>query len=381
MRTVCLRCFRPETTCYCNRLPRIESRTRVIFLQHPRERRVAIGTARMAHLALPNSELHHGVDFTGHPRVESLARMPERTAVLFPGAQAKAPADFADAPLENLIVVDGTWSQARKVVMRNPLLAGLPRIAFQPRRPSNYRIRAEPAEHCVSTIEAVVETLGALEGDQERFDSMLRTFEHMVDTQIAHERSGLSPPRRRLRKPVPKLHPGLRQLKEAFPNFVLLYAEANAHPMDAGIAPELLHLVAIRPGTNRRFEALLAARKPMGSSTSLHLEIAPSELAKGESLPEALARFSAFLEGVQLIGVWSTFALELIKQEMPLPVPALDLRRLRAQLLKSRVGGVEHAAEALSGLNSELTPWAQGRAGRRLAALERVVASLLLRAG
>ena len=39
----------------------IASATRVVFLQHPRESRVAIGTCRMAHLALAGSELHRGV--------------------------------------------------------------------------------------------------------------------------------------------------------------------------------------------------------------------------------------------------------------------------------------------------------------------------------
>ena len=41
----------------------------LLLLQHPREAKVAVGTARMAHLSLPNSELHTGVSFEAHPRV------------------------------------------------------------------------------------------------------------------------------------------------------------------------------------------------------------------------------------------------------------------------------------------------------------------------
>ena len=46
-RAVCARCRRPERVCYCRHLTSIETTTRIVLLQHPRERRVAIGTARM----------------------------------------------------------------------------------------------------------------------------------------------------------------------------------------------------------------------------------------------------------------------------------------------------------------------------------------------
>src|SRR5262245_58378018 len=104
----CRRCRRPPGHCFCALIPRLATRTRIIFLQHPREARVAIGTARMAHLALPNSELHEGLSFAG---LEALAA-DDTAAVLFPGP---APA-IAAPPPRTLLVVDGTWPQARKIV-------------------------------------------------------------------------------------------------------------------------------------------------------------------------------------------------------------------------------------------------------------------------
>ena len=71
-RSVCARCRRPPVVCYCAVLPSLPARTRVLLLQHPRERHVAIGTARMAHLALPSSTLRMGVDFS---RDEVVRRM------------------------------------------------------------------------------------------------------------------------------------------------------------------------------------------------------------------------------------------------------------------------------------------------------------------
>jgi hypothetical protein len=332
----------------------------------------------MAHLCLPNSELHLGVDFTGHPRLEALAAHPERVAVLFPGPGARTLEEAAANPPESLIVVDGTWPLAKKVVKSNPLLASLPRIGFTPRRPSNYRIRAEPADHCVSTIEAVVEVLGALEtGDPRRFDAMLHPFEFMVDTQIESRSQRLSPPRRRIyRSPwLPPLE--LRSLSEDFSRLVLLYAEANAHPVEEGIPPELVHLVACRPSTGERFEAILAPRQPLARSTPLHTELPEELLRTGEDRDSALSRFEAFLRPDDVLAVWTTYALDLLWRDGVSRRPAANLRLATARALKGKAGGVEQAVPLLG---AQLpAPWAPGRAGRRIQALEAVFRELVER--
>ncbi|WP_224243418.1 tRNA-uridine aminocarboxypropyltransferase [Hyalangium gracile] len=378
MRPLCLRCRRPQATCYCARLPRLETRTRVVFLQHPRERRVAIGTARMAHLSLPNSELHLGVDFSGHSRLQALAADPGRVAVLFPGQGAMTLEEAAARPPEALIVVDGTWPLAKKVVKTNPLLASLPRIGFTPRRPSNYRIRAEPADHCVSTIEAVVEVLGALEGgDPTRFDAMLRPFEFMVDTQLESQSHRDDPPRRRIYKSPWRPPLELRSLADELPRLVLLYAEANAHPAEEGIPPELVHLVACRPATDERFEAILAPRQPLARSTPLHTELPEEVLRAGEDRDSALGRFEAFLRPDDVLAVWTTYALDLLWRDGVSRRAAANIRLAAARALKGKAGGVEQAVPLLGAQPPAL--WAPGRAGRRIQALEAVVRELVRR--
>ena len=335
---------------------------------------MAIGTARMAHLSLPNSELYVGVDFSGHSRLEALAAHPERVAVLFPGEEAIPLEQARLTPPETLIVVDGTWPLARKLVKTNPLLAGLPRIGFVPRRPSNYRIRSEPADHCVSTIEAVVEVLGALEGNQEHFDAMLRAFVHMVDTQIDCQTNRTEPPRRRLFKSPWQPPLELRSIAEDFEQLVLLYAEANAHPSEQALPSELVHLVAARPFTGERFETVLAPRQPLARSTSLHVELPEETLLAGEPLEAGLARFQAFLRPGDKLAVWTTFALDLLRRD-GFPVPeAVNVRLACARALKQKTGGVEEGAVRLGGTLP--APWAQGRAGRRIASLEAVVRAL-----
>lgn len=338
---------------------------------------MAIGTARMAHLALSNSELYEGVDFTGHPRLEALAARPESVAVLFPGEDALPVEAARERPPETLIVVDGTWPQARKIVTRNPLLAGLPRIGFVPRRPSNYRIRSEPADHCVSTIEAVVEILGILEGDSARFDTMLRAFEYMVDTQLERQSTRTSPNRRRIyfgpwRPPLE-----LRALAERFEHLVLFYGEANAHPEGTDFPSELVHAVACRPATGERFEAIIAPELPLARSTPLHVELPEEALLAGEPRARALARFEAFLRPDDELAVWTTFALDLLWAGGVARRPAHNVRLAAARALKGKAGGVEQAVELLRG--PDLPLWAPGRAGRRIRALEAVVRELVAR--
>jgi DTW domain-containing protein YfiP len=195
MRPTCRRCLRPESFCVCAGLGPIPSRTRVVMLQHPREARLAICSARLTRVALANAELHRGVSFEAHPRVREVVAEPG-TALLFPGG---VPADGAAGdPPRTLVVVDGTWLQAEKMLEANPAIAALPRICIPPGRPSGYgELRREPAEGHLSTIEAVALALGALEGDPARFEPMVRAFHRMVALQLECSRGERRSPRHR----------------------------------------------------------------------------------------------------------------------------------------------------------------------------------------
>src|SRR5262249_8118737 len=153
---------------------RLETRTRVVILQHPRERDVAIGTARMASLCLPEASLHVGVRWDEHPALGSVLGDPARPPILlYPGEGARDILAEPPAGPVTLVVVDGPWSQAKTVVRDNPVLARLPRYAFTAPEPTQYRIRREPRREYVSTIEALMHVLGALEGDAARFRALL----------------------------------------------------------------------------------------------------------------------------------------------------------------------------------------------------------------
>lgn len=177
----CPRCQRPCSHCLCAEIPFLNSRTRVLILQHVSERHHALNTARLVALGLSQAQLMPG------ERFEPLQwRHPQRpSALLFPGDDAQVIQSYVEGQTPwQLIVLDGTWRKARKLLHCNPELAQLPRLTLPPGPISRYRLRKSPHPHALSTIEAIVNALNILE-TPDRFDSLLRPFDRLIDDQIA----------------------------------------------------------------------------------------------------------------------------------------------------------------------------------------------------
>lgn len=181
-RPVCSRCARPRSHCLCPLIPHLSSRTRVLVLQHPSEAGHALNTARLAVLGLANGELRVGERF---PELEAeVAEGIWHDCLLFPGDQATVvgPRE-AERPLR-LIVPDGTWRKARRILHCNPFLATLPRLALPAGLQSRYRLRKAPVEGALSTLESIACALNAIEGG-DGFDPLLAPFDALIDGQIA----------------------------------------------------------------------------------------------------------------------------------------------------------------------------------------------------
>ncbi|VVN19532.1 tRNA-uridine aminocarboxypropyltransferase [Pseudomonas fluorescens] len=182
-RIQCPRCLRPQTHCLCPLIPSLDSRTRVLLLQHPSEVNHALNTARLAALGLNNAELVVGEVFEDLPTL--LGRPGYQARLLFPGEEAQSMQAYAttDDPLL-LVVPDGTWRKARKMLHLNPLLAALPRVTLAEGGVSRYRLRKAPGPGALSTVEAIVQALDTLEAPA-TFAPLLRPFEALIEGQIA----------------------------------------------------------------------------------------------------------------------------------------------------------------------------------------------------
>jgi DTW domain-containing protein YfiP len=346
-----------------------------VVLQHPREERTAIGTARMAHLALPGSILRVGLDFSADPAVKSALAERSDRFVLFPGPGAVSIEALPRERPITLVVLDGTWWQAKKLLTLNPHLAALPRVGFQPAQPSDYRIRRQPAEFCVSTIEALAEVLGKLEHDPDRFATLLRPFRAMVDAQLRYA-DEISARRHTLRDRRPRKlrRPPLHdRLTAVAPRLVYAYGDANGWPMrhPAWQPAELVHWIAER-ATGERLELVLAPRNPLGPNTALHVELDTETLRSGVSLEEAARRWAAFVRPEDVLVHYGPFHRRLAAAAgLSIPTQRFDLRSELLQLGHTQIGGIEACATRLGALAGPMPR--TGRAGRRLGALRAIV--------
>ena len=184
-RAQCSRCMRPQTHCLCELIPQLASHTRVLLLQHPSEVNHALNTARLAALGLTNAQLVVGEVFED---LATLLNPPGyRARLLFPGDDAQLiEADtVGDQQLPLLLVVpDGTWRKARKLLHLNPLLATLPRVSLAQGGVSRYRLRKAPGPGALSTVEAIAQALQVLEAPV-CFEPLLKPFEALIEGQIA----------------------------------------------------------------------------------------------------------------------------------------------------------------------------------------------------
>ncbi|KTB58303.1 MULTISPECIES: tRNA-uridine aminocarboxypropyltransferase [Pseudomonas] len=182
-RPQCPRCLRPATHCLCALIPSLDSRTRILLLQHPSEVNHALNTARLAALGLNNAQLVVGEVFDD---LGTLLSPPGYQArLLFPADDAEPLHTYtsSDQPLL-LVVPDGTWRKARKLLHLNPLLAALPRMTLAGERVSRYRLRKAPGPGALSTVEAIVQALQVLEAPAS-FDALLKPFDALIEGQIA----------------------------------------------------------------------------------------------------------------------------------------------------------------------------------------------------
>lgn len=201
-REPCLLCRKPKLSCYCEQLPMpLATKPRFVILMHPLEAKHPIGTGRMAHRCLANSELWINRNFADDARVHALLNDPKISPLLlFPGPASRDISALSQQERVTLvtaerepvvIVLDGTWNLAKKMLHHSPNLQQIPRICFTPPRLSRFLVRKQPNEQCFSTLEAIHEILTLTdptrrEGEPAPYDHLLDVFDQMVAKQLAY---------------------------------------------------------------------------------------------------------------------------------------------------------------------------------------------------
>jgi len=151
----CPRCVMRLGLCYCGELAPVECRTEVLILRHAKEAFRTTNTARVAEIALSRCRV---IGWEGR---ESELPPLEDAWLLFPGDGPSTP---PGPPPERLVVLDGSWRQARRIFLRCPALHALPRLSLAPPAVAAPRLRASPAPSAMSTLEAIARALEGLDG-------------------------------------------------------------------------------------------------------------------------------------------------------------------------------------------------------------------------
>ncbi|GHG77194.1 tRNA-uridine aminocarboxypropyltransferase [Comamonas sp. JC664] len=155
----CLRCNLSRHLCLCDAIPQVRTRTRILLLQHVMEIAKKSNTGRVAALALVNSKLIIHGSPSGDFDMELLSE--PGTWLLYPDGPSAPP----DAPPpRQLVVLDASWSQARRMTQRVPVLRTLPRLALPAPEPGLLRLREPSHPSGMSTLDAVARAVAALEG-------------------------------------------------------------------------------------------------------------------------------------------------------------------------------------------------------------------------
>lgn len=185
----CPNCLRHKEQCICEKVAHLKNKTRVVILQHPQEQFKQFNSAKLLSLSLENSELVVGLSWQNHRAVLGEDCQPGEWGVLhlkggkdpsgpplevFRKGKAKDPKDCG---LKGIIVLDGSWKQAKTLWWRNPWLLRLNRVSLNPAHAS---LRNQVRPDKLSTLEAVsmvLELMGEVHAVQE---SLLEQYRALI---------------------------------------------------------------------------------------------------------------------------------------------------------------------------------------------------------
>ncbi len=195
---------------------KLDNRLFVLILQHPRERKESAATAALVPAMLRRAGLVVGLSWPNLARLVSGPADPRRWAVLYLGSARPATLGGAElvaldrrgepaadqkaalAGLDGVVLLDGSWSEAKAMWWRNPWLLKLRRLVLNPQHPSRWgRIRREPRREALSTIEAVALLLRRLENRPDIEAALAAALDRLIvearGTRGAPSRAGSGP--------------------------------------------------------------------------------------------------------------------------------------------------------------------------------------------
>lgn len=165
----CPGCYLHKDRCICAFIPHLKLKTKVVLVVHAKELKRTTNTGTLALKALENSEMKIRGKDKSTLDLSELNNACYRSLLFYPTDDAleltTELVNDSSLPIQ-LIVPDGNWRQASKVHYRHPELAHIPRVKISTPNQASHHLRAETTEYGMSTLQAIAEALGIIEGDE-----------------------------------------------------------------------------------------------------------------------------------------------------------------------------------------------------------------------
>lgn len=160
----CQRCLLPQIHCLCQTIQPQPANSRFCLIMFDTEPLKPSNTGRLIADILPATQAFIWSRTAPDPGLLALIQNSRyRPYVVFPAAYAKPERlVFTQLPEPTkpalFILLDGTWSEARKMFRKSPYLDSLPLFSLDVTALSDYRLRAaqRPEQHCTAEVAAAL---------------------------------------------------------------------------------------------------------------------------------------------------------------------------------------------------------------------------------
>ena len=185
----CKTCLRPLVQCICEKVVQVSTTIRILILQHPQEQYKLLNSARLCNLAIKNSVLRVGLSWRNLSHALGEETDSKKWGVLFLKGviDSSRRIELYDTKkrqllpiktiFKGIVVIDGSWKQAKAMWWRNPWLLRLTRITLNPAHKS---LRGQAKKEGLATIEAVALALECLGENVEGGESLRKQYEEFI---------------------------------------------------------------------------------------------------------------------------------------------------------------------------------------------------------
>ena len=160
----CPDCQYPTNACLCANIRPLATSVELIVLQDPGEVKHAKNSVKLMKAVMKDLQVVVGETIEDFMALKSyLDSQTKPIFVLYPSAESQSLSELSLSRDVILLLIDGTWRKAFKLLTLNPWLSQYPAVHLDLDSPSNYTIRKAKRADSLSTLEAAAMAVKVIE--------------------------------------------------------------------------------------------------------------------------------------------------------------------------------------------------------------------------